>query len=72
MITITPAYGRDYRSKAAAQADLDANKDFILSDLMSPWDGRPINRPQLVEQGHRQVNVRFGKGRKVAVLEVRP
>jgi hypothetical protein len=72
MITITPAYGRDYRSKKAAQADLDAGRDFILCDLTSPWDGRPINRPQLAEQGARQVNVRFGKGRKVAVLTVKP
>lgn len=72
MITLLPAYGRDYRNKAAAQADLDASKDFILSDLTSPWDGKPINRPQLAELGVSTVNVRYAKQRRVAVLTVKP
>lgn len=28
MATVTPAYGRDYKSKAAALADWKAGKDF--------------------------------------------
>jgi hypothetical protein len=71
-MTLIPAYGRDYRNKKDAQADLDANKDFILCDLLSPWDGKPINRPQLVEEGVKTVTVRYAKRRKVAQLTVRP
>ena len=41
---LLPAYGRDYRNKASIQADLDANKDFILADITSRWDGKPINQ----------------------------
>ena len=33
MITLTPAYGRDYKSKKAVLVDLEANKDFILNDM---------------------------------------
>lgn len=42
-ITLTPAYGRDYSSRAGAQRDLDAGKDFILNDISSPWDGKPCS-----------------------------
>lgn len=29
-LTLTPAYGRDYKSKAAVMADWNAGKDFIV------------------------------------------
>jgi hypothetical protein len=31
--TLLPAYGRDYKSKAAIADDLNNNKDFIISGL---------------------------------------
>ena len=40
---LTPAYGRDYRSKKEILADLEADKDFIFHDISSPWDGSPCN-----------------------------
>lgn len=70
MIRLTPAYGRDYQSEKAVQADFDLNRDFILNDLTSPWHGKPINRPQLVASGARQVTVRYANQRKVVVLTV--
>ena len=66
--TLTPAYGRDYKSKKAVLADLKSDKDFLLSDLSSRWDGKPINLSQLVEAGYTVVNVRYGKLRKIAVF----
>lgn len=62
-ITVTPAYGRDYKSKAAILADWNADMDFTLQP-----DGCYINRPQ-VESG--EVNVRYSRMTKVAVLFVR-
>lgn len=43
MITVTPAYGRDYRSAKAAKADWKAGKDFIINDIASPYDGKPCS-----------------------------
>jgi len=40
MITLTPAYGRDYKSIKALKEDIKANKDFIYNDFMSPDNGR--------------------------------
>lgn len=41
--TVTPAYGRDYRSRAAAVADWKAGRDFILEDVWSSWNGKPFS-----------------------------
>jgi hypothetical protein len=69
-ITVTPAYGRDYKNKAQAVADWEAGKDFILQDISSPWDGKPINKEDAVRAGFREVNIRFQGNRKLVVVKV--
>ena len=43
-MTVIPAYGRDYTTMAAVRADWDAGKDFIIADITSPYDGKPISK----------------------------
>lgn len=43
MLTLTPAYGRDYKSQKAVKADWDANKDFRIATF-GPLDGKYINK----------------------------
>ncbi len=43
-ITAVPAYGRDYRSRAAVLADWNAGKDFRINDVSSADDGHYINK----------------------------
>ena len=66
--TLTPAYGRDYKSKAEVLLAIDKH-DFILNDMFSRWDGKLINRSQLIEAGYKAVNVRYAKLRKVCKVE---
>jgi len=66
-MTLTPAYGRDYKSKKQIEADLAADKDFIEAT-----SGQYINRPQLLELGQTMVNVRYSQNRKVTVVQVKP
>lgn len=70
MITVTPAYGRDYTSKSQAIADWEAGKDFILQDITSPWDGKPINKEDAVRAGFNEVKIRFKRMRQFAVVRV--
>lgn len=56
MLHLVPAYGRDYKSKAEVQRDLDAQKDFKICDFHSPDDGRSINPNQIPGQ---TVMIRF-------------
>jgi hypothetical protein len=69
-MTLTPAYGRDYKSKKAVQADWDAGKDFIVCDMSSPWDGKPANKESLREAGLRQVMIRFDRLTKIQPFKV--
>ena len=60
---LIPAYGIDYRSWSSVVADFDEQSDFL-------FDGRPINKSQLIEAGVRQVNIRYDQKRKVNILEI--
>lgn len=65
---LTPAYGRDYRSKAAILADLVANKDFILN---APSGTAVLNLGDLqgdMSSSWSSLQIRYGKLRKVCVL----
>lgn len=62
-MTLTPAYGRDYKSKAAVAADFDADKDFLL-------DGKPINKSQIVPMGLKTVNIRYLRLRFMTTVAV--
>lgn len=44
--TLTPAYGRDYKTAKEVKAAWDAQKDFIIADFFSPYDGKPMNKQQ--------------------------
>lgn len=57
--SLTPAYGRDYKSKAGILADWNAGKDFILNDMSSPWDGKPFNKQSAEDVGAVEVQLRF-------------
>ena len=40
MTTLTPAYGRDYKSSKEAKQDYLSGLDFILNDVSSPYNGK--------------------------------
>ena len=65
-MTVTPAYGRDYKSLKAAREDWDAGKDFIIADMSSRWDGKPTSKRDYVGK---RVMVRYAELRKIGVLQ---
>ena len=67
-MTLTPAYGRDYKSKKEVEAAFAADKDFAVADIMS--GGGYTNRADLVSMGIRTVNIRYKALRSVAVVKV--
>jgi hypothetical protein len=70
-MTLVPAYGRDYKSRAAALADFEAGRDFRIASV-GPDIGRYVNRSQLVEAGIREVSIRYARLARIAMVEVRP
>ena len=69
-MTLTPAYGRDYKSKKAVLDDFEADKDFIINDVRDRWDGKPVNKSQLKESGTKSVSIRYQKQTKVIVVSL--
>lgn len=65
--TLTPAYGRDYTSKAEIERDLLDGKDFNL--VTFDREGL-VNLFDLLEMEIHEANVRYGKLRKVAVFNL--
>jgi hypothetical protein len=57
-VTLTPAYGRDYKSAEAAQKDFLQGKDFIEA-----WSGKPCSISDFEELV--VVTLRYSKLRKV-------
>jgi hypothetical protein len=70
-MTLSPAYGRDYKSAKAIKDDFAADKDFIIEDFTHPNCGQYINRTQLLEAGTRTVNIRYKKKTAVTVIKVK-
>ena len=67
--TLTPAYGRDYKSKKTVMEDLLAQKDFVLHDLMSIYDRKVGNLEDLRKAEYTSLHVRYDALRKVLVIE---
>ncbi len=67
-MTLTPAYGRDYKSKKEVLADFDAGKDFVANDIQS--SGSYTNKTDLIAMGFKEVTVRYSGLRKVTVVKL--
>ena len=69
-ITISPAYGRDYTSKANALADWDANKDFIIQDIRLSGYVSKSQVPDLIRDGISKIMLRYNKMHMVVLLKL--
>ena len=69
---VVPAYGRDYKSKAAVIRDWKEGKDFIISDAMHRDGGRYINVEDAKRMGPMIISARYDNRRKTCVFEVSP
>jgi hypothetical protein len=69
-MTLTPAYGCDYKSGKDVKAAFAEGKDFVIADVFGGNAGRMTNREDLVKAGVRSVNIRFKRMMNVVVVKV--
>ena len=67
MVTLTPAYGRDYKSLKALKLNIVANKDFILNDYSSPYNGKYCSPKDFKGQS---VKFRYNKLQKIIFIKL--
>jgi hypothetical protein len=65
-MTLVPAYGRDYKSQAEAKADLDAGKDFSVSQFGSA--SSYIGKEELLLMAPIEVHIRYKGLRNICVV----
>lgn len=67
-MTLTPAYGRDYKNQRDALAAFEGGADFVIADVHPPENmGRYVSVRDL--RGTTQpVFIRYGQLRKMAVV----
>jgi len=68
LLTVVPAYGRDYKSGKAACEDWETGKDFLISDISSRYNGKYVSIRDVPQV---QVTIRYAKLRKVIIYSPR-
>ena len=69
-MTLTPAYGRDYKSKKAVLKDWEAGKDFMINDMFESATYINIEDIRKNPQLH-ELNFRYNNLRSVFVHKLR-
>lgn len=68
-ITVTPAYGRDYKNRKDAVKDWKDGKDFVFQDVSSQYYGKYCSIRDF--PAGTSVNIRYNQLRQVAVVKVK-
>ena len=69
MTTLTPAYNRDYKNKNDVLTDFNNNKDFIINDMFSPYNGKYCNKSD-IKNTYKSVKIRYNKLRKIIIVRL--
>jgi len=71
-IIVTPAYGRDYKSKAEVLEVFNSNKDFVVASINHQHSGRYCNKQDLEKDRNiSEVEIRYSKLRKLMVVDLK-
>lgn len=65
-VTVVPAYGRDYKTKAEVKAAFNEGKDFTVNDFFSGQDGRAVNKEDAEREGV-VLSIRYDRLTKVVL-----
>ena len=66
--TLTPAYGRDYKTAKEAMDAFDAGKDFVLNDATSRWHGKPCSKRDFPEGA--DMKLRYNGNKSLVVFSI--
>lgn len=70
-VTVTPAYGRDYKSAKTAKAAWNEEKDFVIASLFGGQAGRYITKTEAEKAGFSTVHIRYKNNTCVTVVKVK-
>lgn len=65
--TLVPAYGRDYKSKKAAEESFKNGEDWIIADISNRWDSKPCS---IRDMKPGEVKLRYKKLTMLCVVKI--
>jgi len=68
-MTLTPAYNRDYKNKKDVLTDFNNDKDFIINDMFSPYNGKYCNKSD-IKNTYKSVKIRYNKLQKIIIVRL--
>lgn len=68
-MTLVPMF-KDYKSLREVRDAFHSGRDFRIADMSSRWDGKPVNKSQLVAEGVAKVFIRYAGLRRIAAIDV--
>ena len=68
-MTLTPAYNRDYKNKDEVLTDFNNDKDFIINDMFSPYNGKYCNKSD-IKNTYKSVKIRYNKLQKIIIVRL--
>lgn len=74
-LTLTPRYGRDYKSKAEVIEAWNGGLDFTVMDAFHPDNGRAVSIREsaaLIATGRNAVHIRYKGLAMIAVIPIKP
>ena len=66
-LTLTPSYGRDYKSAKEVKAAWEEGKDFTIADMFHPDSGRQVNKADAPKGA--TLNIRYKGLAQIAVVK---
>jgi len=70
LLTVSPAYGRDYKSAKDARADWDSGKDFYAQGLTFQGYLSSHDSEALKKDGFTGIMIRYGNLRKGTLFDL--
>ena len=73
-LILSPAYGRDYKSKSEVLSALHGNKDFIINSVMPGYNGLYCSKrdiPAFLVDGFTHIEIRYRKMTLCIFLDIR-
>jgi len=73
-LILSPAYGRDYKSKAEVLSAFNSEKDFIINSVMPGYAGLYCSKRDLssfIRDGFTHIEIRYRKMTMCIFLDIR-
>jgi hypothetical protein len=68
-INVVP-YLKDYKNQSDVLRDFNKGRDFLIADFFNPYDGKPVNKSEIIEAGYESIQFRYDDFKQVFIHRI--